>query len=203
MDPTLSIDATRDEDPSVMLLGLGANMGDRAANLCAGLVRLSSDGAIRIEAVSGLWASDPVDVSGGPFFNAAARVRTSLAPSAVLARIKAVEAALGRTGTGTDARPLDVDILYCDDLVLDSLNLHIPHPRRLDRAFVLAPLAEVCEDAQDPHARRPVAEIARERLRVLPPSARRVAGPEWFEPAATNEATKPAPGLPGSEGAAP
>lgn len=186
-----------------MLLGLGANMGDRTANLCAGLVRLSTDGAIRVEAVSGLWASEPVDAAGGPFYNAAARVRTSLAPSAVLERIKAVEAALGRTGSGHDARPLDVDILYCGDLVQDGRDLRIPHPRRLDRAFVLGPLSEVCGDARDPDAHRPVAEVAHERLRLLPSTAWRIAGPEWFDAAATNEATRPAPGTSGSEGAKP
>lgn len=186
-----------------MLLGLGANTGDRAANLRGGLVRLATDGAIRIEAVSGLWASDPVDAAGGPFFNAAVRVRTALAPSEVLGRIKAIETAMGRTGSSHDARPLDVDILYCDDLVQGSDDLRIPHPQRLDRAFVLAPLAEICGDARDPEARRAVAEIARERLRVLPSTAWRIAGPEWFDATTPPEATRPTSGTTGPEGATP
>jgi len=181
MDQALSIDAPAREALSVMLLGLGANVGDRAGNLRDGLRALVVDGAIRIEAVSGLWASAPVDAAGGEFLNAAVRVRTALDPSAVLGRIKAIEAAMGRTGSRGDARPLDVDILYCGPMVRHDDRLRIPHPRRMERAFVLAPLAEVCGEASDPEAMRPVADIARERLETMAPSARRVAGPEWVD----------------------
>lgn len=201
MSPDLSIDAPGRDAPSVMLLGLGANVGDRAANLREGLLRLASDGAIRVDAVSGLWASAPLDASGGEFINAAVRVRTALDPAAVLGRIKAVETALGRTGSGGDPRPLDVDILYCGALVRDGDGLRIPHPRRLERAFVLAPLAEVCGDASDPQAMRPVAELARDRLPRLANAARRVAGPEWFDPPTTGNRQATDAGAAGRKGA--
>jgi 2-amino-4-hydroxy-6-hydroxymethyldihydropteridine diphosphokinase len=201
MSPDLSIDAPGRDALPVMLLGLGANVGDRAANLREGLLRLASDGAIRVEAVSGLWASAPLDADGGEFLNAAVRVRTALDPATVLDRIKAVESALGRTGSGGDPRPLDVDILYCGAQVREGDRLRLPHPRRLERAFVLAPLAEVCGDAADPQAMRPVAELARDRLPGLTNAARRVAGPEWYAPPVTGNRRAMDAGPAGQKGA--
>lgn len=84
-----------------------------------------------------------------PFVNLALRVQTELAPRDLLKRALGVEAGLGRdraTGRRWGPRPVDIDILAYDDIRLDEPDLHVPHPRMTERAFVLVPLAEIAPD---------------------------------------------------------
>jgi 2-amino-4-hydroxy-6-hydroxymethyldihydropteridine diphosphokinase len=124
-------------------IALGANLGDRRANLAAALGLLPPE--VTVEAVSPLYESEPQPPAPPPsYYNAAARVATQLAPHALLRHLKEIERRLGRTDTTHWApRPIDLDIALYDDLVLDDADLVIPHPRLQERAFVLQPLLDL------------------------------------------------------------
>ncbi|MBX6363511.1 MAG: 2-amino-4-hydroxy-6-hydroxymethyldihydropteridine diphosphokinase [Gemmatimonadetes bacterium] len=144
--------ATAGSEPAVhAYLGLGTNLGDREANLHDALRGLAGLGSI--EAVSTVYASEPVGYRDQPdFWNLAIRMATTLAPPELLAGAKRIEAELGRRPSFRNApRPIDIDILLYGDDVVASDALQIPHPRLLERAFVLRPLAEL-----DPGLRHPV-----------------------------------------------
>ncbi len=80
----------------------------------------------------------------GKFLNAALEAHTELSPRQLLSKIKAIEAKLGRVHREVDGpREIDIDILLYDDFVLDLPELTIPHPRMLERAFVMDPLKEI------------------------------------------------------------
>lgn len=131
-------------------LGLGANLGDREASILRALDLLCEGGAIRLIAQSPLYETAPWgDLDQGPFLNACALVETTLAPLPLLACCLGVEAALGRdrkTDRRWGPRMIDVDLLYYDDLAVSHPALTLPHPRMMERAFVLAPLADLAPD---------------------------------------------------------
>jgi 2-amino-4-hydroxy-6-hydroxymethyldihydropteridine diphosphokinase len=133
-------------------LGLGANLGDRAANLRAAVQRLEAGGELAVAARSRLWETEPQGVRDQPWFlNAAVAVRTRLSPRRLLERCLAVEASLGRErSTRWGPRPVDVDILLYGDAVLAEPDLVIPHPRLHQRAFALAPLCDLDPDLAVP-----------------------------------------------------
>jgi 2-amino-4-hydroxy-6-hydroxymethyldihydropteridine diphosphokinase len=137
-------------------LGLGSNLGDRAALIAAALEALEAAG-VRVAARAPLYETEPVAPEPQPLYlNSAARVETAFAPDELLALALAVERSLGRerpAGAATPApRPIDVDLLLYGDAVLDRPGLVVPHPRLLERAFVRIPLADVAA----PGLRHPV-----------------------------------------------
>jgi 2-amino-4-hydroxy-6-hydroxymethyldihydropteridine diphosphokinase len=143
-------------------IGLGSNEGDRERHLAGGLAALRAAG-VSIEAESSLWETEPVGNAGpGWFLNMAARVRTDRSPEDLLDLCLAVERAHGRVRTVPGgARTLDIDLLHFDGVTRDTERLTLPHPRLAERAFVLAPLAELdprwreaLARLQDPHAVR-------------------------------------------------
>jgi 2-amino-4-hydroxy-6-hydroxymethyldihydropteridine diphosphokinase len=162
---------------AIVYLGLGGNLGDRRANLRAALARLAPAAVVR--AVSSLYETEPVGYRPQPdFLNAVARVETALSPWHLLEHLLAIEQALGRQRRFRDApRPIDLDILFFDDLTMDEEGLVIPHPRLAERAFVLIPLVELAPDLGHPWLGRPVGEL----LAALPAAeaVRRVEGPTW------------------------
>jgi GTP cyclohydrolase-4 len=124
-------------------LGLGSNLGDRQANILQALQKLRTWATI--EAVSSSYEAPATGGVAGPaFLNAAARVRTTLAPRAFEAALRRVEIAVGRQGPQhLRARPIDIDILLFDDLVQDFGHFAVPHPYLALRPFNLVPLAEL------------------------------------------------------------
>lgn len=136
-------------------LGAGSRDGDRLAHLRNGLSRLAATPGIRIESVSSLYETEPIDLPGeAPVLNGALRLATTLSPERLLEACLAVERAAGRVrGAPPDrsSRPLDLDILLYDDLVLaGNPSLGLPHPRMHLRRFVLVPLAEIDPGALHP-----------------------------------------------------
>ena len=125
-------------------------MGDRRTHLAAALRALSTVG--QIGAVSSVYSSAAVGFRDQPeFWNVVARLRTRLAPHALLHAVKELETELGRTPTFHQGpREIDIDLLLYDDVVLDESGLTLPHPRMMDRAFVLAPLVELAPDDRHP-----------------------------------------------------
>jgi dihydroneopterin aldolase/2-amino-4-hydroxy-6-hydroxymethyldihydropteridine diphosphokinase len=129
-------------------LGLGSNLGDRVANL-QGLLDHLRDAGVVVEAVSGIVESAPQELSDQPaYLNAVARVRTTLAPPALLDAAKRAERALGRAGGGVryGPRPADCDLLLWDGGVWDDARLTVPHPRLTGRRFALVPLLQLDAD---------------------------------------------------------
>jgi len=136
---------------ATVYLGLGANVGDRLANLRMALARLQT--LARLEEVSSLYETQPQGVSDQPlFFNAVCRVSTGLEPQALLRFLKNLEWEIGRRpGSQTwGPRPIDLDILLYDTRVVDAPELKVPHPRLAERAFVLVPLAELAPELRHP-----------------------------------------------------
>ena len=127
-------------------LGLGSNVGDRAAHLRAAIEALNRGGA-EVEASSSLYETEPVgEVLDQPdFLNAAVRVRTDLEPEALLDLCKAIEVERGRLldAPRHSPRPLDLDLLLLGDLELTTDRLTLPHREVRSRRFVLEPLLEL------------------------------------------------------------
>lgn len=127
-------------------VGLGANLGDRAATLARALELLGARAQIEIVAVSAFRETDPVGFLDQPrFLNAAAAIDTSLSPEELLATLLDVERELGRTREGPryGPRTIDLDLLLIEGVTVDEPGLTLPHPRLHERAFALAPLAEL------------------------------------------------------------
>lgn len=130
--------------------GLGSNLGERDRNMQAALDSLA--GVVKLTAVSSVYDTAPLLITDQPrFHNAVCAAATSLAPLDLLHRVKAIEQALGRVeGVRFGPRLIDIDLLFYDQLVIETPELTIPHPRLVERAFVLAPLAEIAPDLPHP-----------------------------------------------------
>lgn len=135
--------------PHRVAIALGSNLGDRASLIRQAIAMVSFRGE-NIEVVSDLIETDPV---GGPdgqgqYLNAVAILRTAKTSIELLNDLLSIEKELGRVRSGlrNAPRPIDLDILLYDDLVISSPELEIPHPRMHQRQFVLDPLKQVAPD---------------------------------------------------------
>lgn len=131
-------------------IALGGNVGDVRATFDQAVAMLCDGTAVRLKARSSDYRTPPWGVTDQPpFINAVIAVATALAPHDLFARALAVERALGRDRSKErrwGPRPIDIDLLAYDDRVLTDPDLTLPHPRMFERAFVLAPLAEIAPD---------------------------------------------------------
>jgi len=127
-------------------LGLGSNLGDRRAQMEAGIAGLRAAG-VEVIASSSVWETEPVgEILDQPdFLNSCLEVRTALGPIELLDVVKQIELNLGRDPNGPrhGPRPLDIDLLLLGDLVFEHERLTIPHREVLTRRFVMAPLLEL------------------------------------------------------------
>ena len=131
-------------------IGLGANLGDAAAALRSALDELSRLPQTRLIASSSLYRTAPVDAGGPDYLNAVARIETSLDPHALLDALQAIELAHGRERPYINApRTLDLDLLLYGEQQIASPRLTVPHPRMLERAFVLQPLLEIAPERRE------------------------------------------------------
>jgi 2-amino-4-hydroxy-6-hydroxymethyldihydropteridine diphosphokinase len=147
------------EGPVAVALALGSNLGDRAAHLRAGVAALRR--VVEIQAVSSVYATEPVGPAQPEFLNAALIGTTRLAPRPLLRAALAAEAAAGRRRTVRDApRTLDIDLVLYGGRRLSAPDLIVPHPRWRERGFVLAPLGEIAPDWVDPETGLAVRELA-------------------------------------------
>ncbi len=138
-------------------IGLGANLGDTHATLHAALAQLAGSAGVDDCTASSFYRSAPIDAGGPDFINAVARLRTTLDPLALLDLLQRIEASHGRERSYRNApRTLDLDLLRHGEQVLAHPRLTLPHPRMAERAFVLAPLAELAPDLRIDG--RPIAE---------------------------------------------
>ncbi|RVA09562.1 2-amino-4-hydroxy-6-hydroxymethyldihydropteridine diphosphokinase [Mesorhizobium sp. M7A.F.Ca.US.002.01.1.1] len=130
---------------STVYLSLGGNLGDPAKSMSAALRMLDADADTRVTGVSSLYRTPPWGKLDQPdFLNAAAQISTVLAPRALLDLCLDAERKLKRVREERwGPRLIDIDILVFGDRVIHETGLEVPHPRMLERAFVLAPLAEI------------------------------------------------------------
>jgi 2-amino-4-hydroxy-6-hydroxymethyldihydropteridine diphosphokinase len=144
---------------SDIFLALGSNMGDRKLNLRQALILLSRK--VDIEEVSAIYESDPVGYTQQPLFlNLVLKGKTELKPQDLLTYAKEIETKLGREPSFPNApRPMDIDILFYDNKIINSPELTIPHPRITVRSFVLIPLNEISPDFIHPGNNRPVKHL--------------------------------------------
>lgn len=129
-------------------LGLGANLDDRAATIVEAVRRLGATPGIRVVGRSDLYETPPWGVVDQPaFLNAAVEIETELAPAQLLAACIGVERALGRRRDRRwGPRLIDIDILHVEGVAMTSGELSLPHRHLTERAFALAPLAEIAPD---------------------------------------------------------
>jgi 2-amino-4-hydroxy-6-hydroxymethyldihydropteridine diphosphokinase len=132
------------------LIALGGNVGDVRKTFEEAIACLCRDESVRLLARSSDYRTPPWGVTEQPaFVNAAIAVATSLGPHELLGRTTDCENRLGLDRARKQhwgPRNIDIDILAYDDLVLNDQDLILPHPRLLERAFVLVPLAEIAPD---------------------------------------------------------
>jgi len=138
------------ETPTDALIALGGNIGDVRTTFDRAIALLCDGQTVRLVARSSDYRTPPWGVADQPpFINAAIEVATVLPAHDLLARALEVERAFGRDRSKErrfGPRTLDIDLLAYDDLTLDDAELTLPHPRLFERAFVLAPLAEIASD---------------------------------------------------------
>ena len=144
-------------------LSLGSNLGDREA-LLGRAVALLGERCGDVTAVSRAFETEPEGFrSPHLFYNIALALETTLPPLDLLSETQAIERELGRTHKSRDGvytdRPIDIDLILYGDLVLDTPELTLPHPRFRKRLFVLKPLTEIAPDAVDPVTGKTVTEL--------------------------------------------
>ncbi|MFF2849823.1 2-amino-4-hydroxy-6-hydroxymethyldihydropteridine diphosphokinase [Streptomyces sp. NPDC058001] len=149
-------------NPQRAVIALGSNLGNRLETLQGAIDALEDTPGLRVKAVSPVYETEPwgVDPDSQPtYFNAVVVVKTTLPPSSLLERAHAVEEAFHRVRDERwGPRTIDVDIVSYADVVSDDPVLTLPHPRAHERAFVLAPWADVEPEAKLP-GRGPVARL--------------------------------------------
>jgi 2-amino-4-hydroxy-6-hydroxymethyldihydropteridine diphosphokinase len=125
-------------------LALGSNIGNREANLRES-IRLISESGVQISKLSSIYETEPLDYLDQPwFFNAVLEAQTNLPVQELLAALRQIESRMGsKKPFPKGPRLIDLDILLYGNDIVDMPDLQIPHPRMLQRNFVLAPLAEI------------------------------------------------------------
>ncbi len=156
-------------------LALGGNVGDSRTILDRAVALLCDGDKVRLTARSADYRTPPWGVEDqAPFINLCIAVETGFTPQDLLAQAQAVERALGRDRAREQRwgpRTADIDIIAYDDLSMDDGILTLPHPRLFERAFVLAPLAEIAPDlvVGGIRIRNAAAELDSGRIEKLPP----------------------------------
>jgi 2-amino-4-hydroxy-6-hydroxymethyldihydropteridine diphosphokinase len=143
----------------IFYLHLGSNQGDRAQNILSAIDKIDIEIGKVLEC-SQMYETEPWGLTNQPFFiNLALKCQSELSPREVLSKSKEIEASFGpEKETKWGPRLLDIDILYCDDLILDG-DIVIPHPQIPYRNFVLIPLMEIAGDMVDPKTQMTIEEL--------------------------------------------
>jgi 2-amino-4-hydroxy-6-hydroxymethyldihydropteridine diphosphokinase len=148
-------------------VALGSNIEPRLGYLQEALRRLFSlHCGSQPVLCSKVYETSPVDCKPGspPFLNAALELCSKLSPQQLLLKFKIIESDLGRlpASAKNSARPIDIDLLYCDNIVLSEPNLTIPHPQMTRRRFVLQPLADIRPELVLPKFSKNIQELLAE-----------------------------------------
>ncbi len=132
---------------SLVFIGLGSNLGDGRSNLQDAWQRLGSSQKITLLALSNPYLTAPMGMNSEQWFtNAAGAINTTVPPENLLDLLLSIEQEMGRDRSSGKDRVIDLDLLFYNDLILDSGRLTLPHPEIRSRMFVLAPLEELAPD---------------------------------------------------------
>lgn len=134
----------------IAYVGFGTNMGDRAENIKEAVSSINLLPETKVTKISKIYETEPWGFKDQKMFlNGALKVETELSPNAFLGALLGIEAGMGRVRTIKNGpRIIDLDLLFYDDLVLNSKELVLPHPRIFERAFVLKPLGDICNSEE-------------------------------------------------------
>jgi 2-amino-4-hydroxy-6-hydroxymethyldihydropteridine diphosphokinase len=168
-----------DNQPERVFLSLGGNLGEPAKAMAAALRLLDADPETSVVAVSSLYRTPPWGKTDQPdFLNAAAEIRTKRSPRGLLDLCLDAERKLKRVREERwGPRLIDMDILAFGDRAIDEAGLIVPHPRMLERAFVLVPLAEIA-----PYFRIGTISVADHLARLDPAGIEKLPGNDWWLP---------------------
>src|SRR5581483_3809234 len=148
--------------PHRVYIGIGSNLGDRKANALEAVDRLSKMPTTRVVRASSLYESEPLGDAKTWFVNSVVELETVFPPDELLRRLKAIEKAMGRKrvrGKRWGSRVIDLDILLCDQEMVEKRTLKVPHPEMHKRRFVLLPLAELAPQVVHPQLGQSVSAL--------------------------------------------
>jgi 2-amino-4-hydroxy-6-hydroxymethyldihydropteridine diphosphokinase len=141
-------------------IALGSNLGNSLETLESSLALLDKIAGIRVVARSRWYVTAPIGPPQPDYLNGCARLETELTPPALMQTLLQVEGEFGRVRRERwGARTLDLDLLLFDDVILETPDLTIPHPRMVERAFVLVPLVEIAADWIEPKTGQSIAQL--------------------------------------------
>ena len=143
-------------------IALGSNQGNSLDILERSLNVLNLIPGITLKQTSSWYQTKPVDTPQAQpdYLNGCALLAAKQTPEELLAILQATEIQFGRTSKGTlQPRTLDLDLLLYEDVILNTPDLIIPHPRMVERAFVLVPLAEIAPDWIEPKSENKIAQL--------------------------------------------
>lgn len=137
---------------SEAVIALGTNLGNRLENINSAIRAIAKLSGVKILKVSGIYETDPVGCEDDlKFYNAAILVETNVSPHVLLGECLGIEAAMGRIRTKRNGpRVIDLDLILYDGFKSEDYELTLPHPRVLERAFVMAPLLELYPSGRAP-----------------------------------------------------
>lgn len=144
-----------------VFLSIGSNLGNRCENITNALKKLYEIENTKVKRASDVYETEPVGRTNQPaFLNIAVEIETDLGPLELLSEIKKIEYQLGRTPQERwGPRIIDIDIILYDNLIINDVQLVLPHREFRKRRFVLQPLAELCGNAVDPITGKTIEEL--------------------------------------------
>jgi 2-amino-4-hydroxy-6-hydroxymethyldihydropteridine diphosphokinase len=142
-------------------IGIGSNLGDRLGYIREAIAKLEQSQEIEIRGTSSVYETEPVGHKEQPcFLNAVLELNTALEPVNLLEHLLGIENQMGRKrDRARGPRNIDLDLLLYDDVVINSDELTLPHPRMHQRRFVLVPLAEIAPKVVHPSLKKTVEEL--------------------------------------------
>lgn len=142
------------------VIALGSNLGDSLKILQNSLQSLALIPGIEIKAVSSWYKTKPIGPPQPDYLNGCALLFVQQHPEELLVLLQAIEIQFGRVRNEKwGARTLDLDLLLYDELIFNTPSLQIPHPRMIERAFVLVPLAEIAPDWIEPKSGKAIVNL--------------------------------------------
>jgi 2-amino-4-hydroxy-6-hydroxymethyldihydropteridine diphosphokinase len=153
--------------PNRAFIGIGTNLGDRAANYREAIARITSLPETRIVRRSSIYETEPVGDIEGVFLNGVVEIETDLGAEGLMRRLLTIERAMGRSRPVRRAparrkyrpRVIDLDLLFFNNEITDSASLTLPHPRLHERRFVLAPMVELAPALTHPKLNLTISDL--------------------------------------------
>ncbi|MGH7781778.1 MAG: 2-amino-4-hydroxy-6-hydroxymethyldihydropteridine diphosphokinase [Candidatus Binataceae bacterium] len=153
--------------PNRAFIGIGTNLGDRAANYREAITRIAQIPDTRLVRQSSIYETEPVGGLKGPFLNGVIEVETEINADVMMRKLLAIERVMGRKRVRGKKpargkyrpRVIDLDLLFFNKEIIDSRTLTVPHPRLHERLFVLAPMSELAPALIHPKLNHSISEI--------------------------------------------